>query len=249
MLKKGILIFLIYCFSFLSNPLFADGYSEPSKSQFVATISGGPAWYRAGETQTFYLQPGFKNTYAANSPTNTLASGELFLGLQQTIHSHYFAQLGVAAAASTIANLQGNIWELADPAFDNFTYQYKIQHSHLAIKGKLLTDVFNPSYLPYISGSVGLAFNRAYQFSMTPLLFQVLPEPPFQANMQTPFTYTVGVGLVKAFNQHWQIGIGYEFADWGRSVLGPSDIQTVNRGITLNHLYTNQLQFSLSFLS
>lgn len=249
MSKKWILIFFIevYC---LSHPAaFAGVQSLDVGQRFVATLSGGPAWYQAGETQTFYLQPGFQNTYVANTPTQILASGELFLGLQRNISSAYDVQLGFAVATSSDAYLQGNIWELANPRFDNFSYQYKESHTHIAVKGKILTDILGSGTLPYASGSLGYAFNRAYGFSMTPLIFQALAEPLFQSNTQNAFTYTVGAGLMKAVNQYWQVGLGYEFADWGRSALNPSSVQTMNQGITLNHLYTNQLQFSLTYLS
>lgn len=35
----------------------------------------------------------------------------------------------------------------------------------------------------------------------------ILPLPPKQASR------TVGAGVKKTLNQHWQFGVGYEFAD------------------------------------
>ena len=178
-----------------------------------------------------------------------MASGELFVGVQRLISSHYFAQWGIAGVTSRAAVSKGIIWEFADPTFDNFTYQYKIQHNHFAVKGKILSDVFSLTYLPYLSASVGVAVNHACQFSMTPRIYEVLPAPLFQSASHTSFTYSLGLGLVKTYKNHWQWGIGYEFADFGSSALGPSSVQTLNRGLSLNHLYTNQLQFQLSYLS
>ena len=49
-----------------------------------------------------------------------------------------------------------------------------------------------------------------------------------------------------ASNQHWQIGVDYEFADWGKSQLGRASEQTLNGGLVLNHLYINGVLFNLS---
>lgn len=236
------------CF-FIFNTAIAGVYSEDTGQRVVATVSVGPAWYQAGKTQSIYLQPEFENAYIANTSSNTLVSGELFLGLQRPLFARAFGQLGFTVATTSPARLQGHVWELADENFDNFTYQYRIKNTRVAVKGKLLSEMFSSTYLPYLSGSLGVAFNRASQFSMTPLIFEVIPEAPFQAHTQTAFTYTLGAGLQKSFNHHWQIGIGYEFADWGNSALARSAVQTQNSGLTLSHLYTNQLQFSLSYLA
>lgn len=42
-------------------------------------------------------------------------------------------------------------------------------------------------------------------------------------------------------------GIGYEFADWGRSQLNRAPGQTLNSGLSLSHLYTNGFLFNLTY--
>jgi hypothetical protein len=41
--------------------------------------------------------------------------------------------------------------------------------------------------------------------------------------------------------------MGYEFADWGQSHLGSAQGQTLGRGLSLQHLYTNGLMFNLTY--
>ncbi|MFZ4077771.1 MAG: outer membrane protein, partial [Legionellaceae bacterium] len=240
MKKKWISKVFICLFCLMSHPVLAE-------EQIVATLSGGPAWYQAGKTQTFYLQPGFKNSYIAQTPTQVLAEGELFLGLQRALSSTLLGQLGLTFAGSSDARLQGSLWETGDPAFDNFTYQYYISHMHVGLKGKLLAPITSTSYVPYVSGSLGVGYNHAFDFTMTPLLFETIPEPPFNNHTQTTLTYTLGAGFQKILNQHWQVGAGYEFADWGKSQLSRAQGQTLNQGLVLNHLYTNQLQLNVSY--
>jgi opacity protein-like surface antigen len=215
---------------------------------WVGILSLGPMWESAGHTQTFYLTPTIEKTYVANRSTNALFDGEVFLGIQKTLSQTLQGQLGFAIAATSNANLSGVIWDDADPSFDNFVYSYTIQHTHVALKGKLLADG-GFWLIPWVSGSIGVGFNHAHAFNNIPTIFEALPTPDFASNTQTSFTYTVGVGVQKILNLHWQAGIGYEFADWGRSHLGQAEGQTLNRGLSLTHLYTNGFLLNLTYLA
>ena len=180
--------------------------------------------------------------------THALLDGEVFLGIQKNLRDKLEGQIGLAVATTANAGLSGDIWDDADPQFNNYTYSYQVRHTHIALKGKLLAD---RGYVltPWISGSVGVGFNQAHDFSNTPSISQAVAMPNFSSNTQTSFTYTVGAGVQKALNQHWQLGVGYEFADWGRSQLGRASGQTVNNGLSLSHLYTNGFLFNLTYLA
>lgn len=76
-------------------------------------------------------------------------------------------------------------------------------------------------------------------------------EKTYVANQSSSalFDGEVFLGAQKALNQHWQVGVGYEFADWGISQLGRAAEQTQNSGLTLNHLYTNGVLFNLTYIA
>ena len=157
-------------------------------------------------------------------------------------------QLGLAVAAISNAHLAGIVWEDADPQFDNFTYKYKIQLAHIAAKTKLLIDTCF-FFIPWISASAGVGFNNAHHFVNTTTIFEAIASPDFVSNRTVASTYTFGAGVQKAVTEHWQVGLGYEFADWGRSTLGPALGQTMNAGLKLSHLYTNGLLLNLTYIS
>ena len=157
-------------------------------------------------------------------------------------------QLGLAVAATSNARLSGHIWDDADPEFDNYVYDYKIQHTRVAVKGKLLADA-GYWLTPWISGSLGVGFNNSHEFENTPLIFEAIRNPDFASHTETAFSYTLGAGVQKALNNHWQVGVGYEFADWGKSNLGRALGQTLNTGLSLNHFYTNGVLFNLTYLA
>lgn len=249
MKRKGVSPVLLMIF--LTDTVFAGAMgpiSQSSNWSWISTLSAGPVWEQAGSTQSFYLTPEIEKTYAAHQSTNALFYGEFFIGMQKKQSTTLQTQLGLAIAATSDASLSGLIWDDVDPQFANHRYRYKIQHTHVALKSKVLMD---KGYwlTPWISGSLGVAFNSSHAYQNTPLIYEAIVNPNFASHTQTAFTYTVGAGLQKNLNQHWQVGVGYEFADWGKSRLGRAAEQTLNTGIALNHLYTNGILFNLTYSS
>lgn len=216
--------------------------------QRVLSVSIGPVWQEHYHNQTFFLQPDIEKTYTSTNSNSPLASGEVFLGLQHALNPLFAAQIGIAGVWTSAAQVRGEIWDDASPQFNNLAYSYKLQHSHVAVKGKLLADV-HPMITPYVNASVGIGFNKAYSFNNHPLIFEAVANPNFRSHTETDFTYNLGAGLQHAFSQNWIAGIGYEFADWGNNRLDAAPEQTIGTGIAHDHLYTNGLMLSLTYLS
>ena len=218
------------------------------KSSYVISLSIGPGWENAGEAQTLNLAPDITKTYTANKPTNTLPTGELFLGIKNTLSKQLEGQIGLAVVETGHAILSGDIWDDADPAFNNYTYRYKVNHTAVSLKGKLLGHWHLP-VTPWISTSLGVGFNRAYGFSNVPTLYAAVQSPNFTSKTTTAFTYTFGIGIQRQLAPHWQVGAGYEFSDWGRSQLGPAAGASSHQGLSLPHLYTNSILFNLTYIA
>jgi hypothetical protein len=242
-MKVSITIIFRICFVLFYNLL--SGMTFASANNFIS-FSLGPAWYHAGHSQTIWLQPNYANTYAASTPIQTLMSGELFLGQQQAFNQAAI-QYGLAVVGNTSAYLHGEIWETVDPLFNNFTYQYHVANISILAKTKWLFQGLSTSLFPYLSLGLGVAMNRSYGFSMTPVIFEAVSSPDFLNQRETALTYTLGIGIHKILNPHWQFGIGYERHDWGQSALGATSTQTMGSGISLPHLVTQQLQFTLNY--
>lgn len=236
--------------SLLSIPSYAGTMGDIQKPGilYVATFSIGPTWATPGQQQTLSLTPEIEKTYTAYKPSNTLADGEVFLGIKKDLPYTLFTHVGIAGGLTSQAGLSGQVWDDADPSFNNYIYGYHIQQGHVALKAKVFKD-FHYSLLPWVSGSVGVGFNRAHGFYNQALIFEAIPQNNFGDHTQTSFTYTVGAGLQTIINSNWQAGIGYEFADWGQSHLNPALGQTQGTGLSLSHLYTNGLMFNLTYIS
>lgn len=246
-MNKNFTFALTASLSLFTSLSFA-GTLGPDPSSWVAALSAGPAWQNAGETQTFLLTPEIEKSYVADKTSEALFQGELFVGRQNAIPYNLQSQLGVALVATSNASPSGIIWDDADPLFANYLYNYKIQHTHVAVKGKLLADN-GYWFIPWLSASLGVGFNQSYVFNDTPRIFQAIPNPHFTSHTNTAFTYTVGAGFQKVLTTHWQAGVGYEFSDWGSSNLGLAAEQTLNGGPRINHVYTNGLMFNVTYIA
>lgn len=245
----------LQCVSFafilgLSQQAFAAKKSDPAaknKSDLFFTLSIGPSWTSSGETQTFDLAPGIEKSYVPNKTTKMMATGELFVGLQKPLGDKLEGQLGLALGLTSPAKLSGEIWDDADPAFNNYNYEYQIQHTRLAIKGKLIGNWHLPVE-PWVNLSLGLALNRAGQFTNSPTDPSAVMTPSFGNHSTWAFAYTFGFGVQRNFTDRWNAGIGYEFADLGRSSLNAAPGQTMGGGLTLSHLYTHSILVSVTFI-
>ena len=230
-----------------ATPTKDAAISIPRQWTPVFMLSGGPAWGSPGDSQTLALQSDIEKRYVANKTNQAIGTGEVFFGVQRAIKANLNGQLGLAVSATSNFGLNGDIWEDGNSAFNNYFYQYQVNHVGVMAKGKLIGEI-SPLIQPYLSAGVGVGFNRSHDFTITPRIFEEVPAPDFQSNTATAFTYTVGVGLQRTLTKHLQVGIGYEFADWGQSSLSRTAGQTAGSGLSLNHLYTNELLFSITYL-
>lgn len=228
---------------------FADGDTFGQEIPLIwspiITLSGGPAWTTPG--QALYLYPQFPfpqvNYYFPTNGSSTITTGEVFFGLRHFVVPNLIGELGLGIAGATDADISGVVNVEGIPQVG--VYKYKVDHGRIELKGKLISSRY--VLQPYISGSFGIGINNSHDFraeSFIPFLFY----PAWYGNQANiAFSYTLGLGLQYVLNSHWQVGLGYEFADWGTSQLGPDNSTLVN-GPNLTHLYTNELLFSLSYL-
>ncbi|MHB1947715.1 MAG: porin family protein [Gammaproteobacteria bacterium] len=241
MLKRTIIL--------ISSMMCSSVYA--ATNPIVVGLSAGPTWISGNKTQTFHLQPDVAKTYTGEVNNSAFPSGEFFIGWQRPwcasfLRQSFLSQLGLSIVAAGNARLKGDIWEDADPDFDNYRYQYKVNHAHVAVKTRLIGNC-NRFIEPYISAALGVGFNHAHGFTISPKITSEVPAPPFKSNTTTTFTYSFGIGIQKSLTPEFKAAIGYELTDWGRTQLARATGQTVNQGLTLNHLYANQLQLSLFY--
>lgn len=243
--KQAVLVFgALFTLNVFAEDLYAPVIPQDWSS--IITISGGPAWSDPGRDQYLYpYPPPMVNYYIADSESDLLGTGEIFFGLQRFIGvSNIIGQLGIGVAGAGDAYLSGVVNVNGIPNVSS--YQYRVSHFRTELKGKLIANGFQPVQ-PYLSGSLGVAWNYSHDYistSIDPVLF---PAYWLSNRSVVSFSYTLGLGLQTMLTPHWQVGVGAEFADWGGSNLG-GDENRLHQGLSMTHLYTTELLFSLSYV-
>lgn len=246
--KTSLLILSTTILSMATMTGFSQSITPPHELSWVGTLSGGSVWTQSFNQQTFYLTPTIEKTYFPQKASQALFNGEVFLGLQKSLNKIINIQFGVAAGGASSVKINGEIWTDADPEFNNHAYSYKIQHAQVSIKGKILTEMTHGLF-PWVSGNLGIGINKSSSFNNISLVCGELLNPNYTSKTKTSLVYTLGAGIQKALNQHVQVGVGYEFTDWGQSKLGKAPEQTLNNGLGLSHFYTNGLLFNLTYIA
>lgn len=249
MTTKGFSVALL---SLFSSIVFGGtvGEAKPvSAWSPLISLSVGPQWTQTGRTQTLFLTPEIQKTYTARRGNHAIVEGEVFLGVQHSLFHILQAQMGVAAALASYTRLSGLILDDANSQFANHVYHYQLRHSQVTLKARVLADM-NLFVTPWIGASAGVGFNNANEFSNAPLIPEALPNNNFYAYTKNGFTYNIEVGIQRKVMNNWQIGFGYQFADWGKSQLGQAIGQSVGkRGLAFNHLYTNGFLFNMTYIA
>ncbi len=236
--------------SFITMQSYAEDLwpiQETTVSSPFVTLSLGPGWTTSGNSKTFYLQSDIRKTYNVSNNSQAFSTADLFGGWQIPTGFNLLFQLGIDVKGVHNAELSGSIWEDADSNFNNYKYTYKVNRTQVSVKGQLLSDV-NMVVQPYVNASIGYGVNSAHDFTITPKIYEEVPAPAFSSGNLRSLNYAFGIGIQKVVNTSWQFGVGYEFANLGKSQLGDAPGQTVNSGIKASHLFTNQLLFSASYV-
>lgn len=218
---------------------------------WFATGSIGPLWQSNGKTQSFLVAPNVLKTYAANNDTEVITGLSINLGVQKPFENRlkkFKWQLGGVLENAASATLTGEIWDDADPQFNNYTYRYSVKHTRIAAKGKLLYDG-KYKLLPWISGSLGIGWNYAENYQNFPKIFPAITNTNFIPFTSQVLTYSFGIGVQRKIAKSIQIGLAYEFTDWGGSRFSKPPRQTTYNVIQTQHFYTSGLMANVTYLA
>jgi opacity protein-like surface antigen len=231
-----------------SASVFAGGFAgcgNVVEWKKVTTLSGGVGWTKGGETQSVYI-PGYVDTYLADKDSSTMGTGELFFALQWPFTCGINNQLGIAIGGTSEAKMTGQLY--VNGAYSGSNYVYHTNHSRIAIRGKMMADPKGNIVQPYITASVGVAFNAAYGYETIPWINPTVSSLWFDKKTSLAFTYSAGLGLEKTLSPHWAVGVGYEFSDWGKSGFNQATTQPwVYDGPQLTHMYEHRGIVSISY--
>jgi opacity protein-like surface antigen len=203
----------------------ADENGRPPSNQWFVGIGGG--WIAPfGTDSTNFASSGMPyfpdDRYDGNHSDSTgQVSG--FFGYQWQRESCFFpaTSLSFDYTYTFPLSIRGDIFVNDLPDAKNFTYQYSI--SQQLPMAKLKLDLYQWGQLmPYLSGGLGAALNRVYDYSDRPIPGATVMHRRygFNSTTTTQFAGSFGAGLDYWLNHNSQISIGYELAYYGKTKTG-----------------------------
>ena len=232
---------LLACF-LAACPIVSSAAFHP-----VVTLSSGFA--NANVYSSKWIMFGsYPNSYIGTNHYDTETDMGLFIGGETAFLQNWAWQFGVSYFQNSSFNESGNVYEFADPAYNNLTYQYQMQSHRVSFDTKI-SRAFCKVWHPYVSASLGEAFNRAYAYTESPVTSADEPMiQPFGNHSTRSFTYSVGFGVDVNITEHLRLGAGYRFADLGNASLDVTPLQTGTNTISNTHLHTNELLAQITYV-
>ena len=213
----------------------------------VFTLSLGPDSVSRGQPDNVILSPTLTNRYTRQPGRRADMDLGLFFGGERTLTQKLSGQIGLAGYIDSTMTMNGYVWTNASITQINSSYSYNIRNRRLVGAGKLLYAITNDLH-PYISAEMGIAFNRATNYSEVIIAPNATIQPPFSSHPTNSFTWGVGVGIEYLLNDQIRLGGGYQFTNFGSATLGGNPTQTTSQAPSIKNLYANQVRFQFSYL-
>ncbi|OJY31295.1 MAG: hypothetical protein BGO90_07995 [Legionella sp. 40-6] len=242
---KALIVIASYLFSMNTLAGSMGAHKVVEDWLAVITVAGGPAWTNPGRTQILYPSfPDQSQHFTPEISSTSIGVGAITFSLQHALSPEVFGQLGVGVSVASDVQVRGILG--INDATGVALYQYQVAPVRAELKGKL---IYAGHYLvqPYLSSGIGLGLTHSYHYKTIILDEAYNTLSLFKDHSDTTFAYSVGAGLQKNITQAWQLGLGYEFADWGANNLG-GDGKSLAQGPGSPHLYTHELLISVSYL-
>ncbi|CAM2754609.1 Uncharacterised protein [Legionella steigerwaltii] len=230
---------------FSAFALAATEPATPSSFHYLVDLSFGPAWI-SGATQnpqTFNWHTDLETTFLHHGGSNSpVFNGAQFLGVQKKVTSNLIGQIGLVVAETSTIAVNGSIWSGVDSSFHNFNYKFRLSHTDMGVKGKLIYDstlIMNP----YVSAGIGINFNQTQGLGISSLNNEEVFNLSVENQSSNSFMYQLGVGLHEAINAHLLLSIGYQLKHIGQTHLNVSGNQ-----LSSGTLYLNIVQLEIAYL-
>ena len=145
-------------------------------------------------------------------------------------------------------NVGEKIMQYSDPEFLNYSYHWRI-YSDVLLASTKLNIVQYKRFLPYVTGGVGGAINKAKSYRETALP-GITPRisPAFGNSNSTKLTYNVGAGVDFQVSPQVLMTLGYEYQNLGKVSSGSGLYTWAGQALNLGSYQSNAALLSVSYL-
>ncbi len=199
---------------------------------------------RLGTTEQVNLMNGLGNTYVADKHWDNKTTVMFGAGAITYDRSNIIFNTGVRYFSTSNLLVEGNIWQLHMPEFNNLSYSYRVK-SDLILAENAISYTKHMIQPNFILG-LGYASNKAGDFRPSPLYSHAAPAlKVFTSERTAQFAYEVGAGIDYALLKPAVIELAYRFIGAGKGYLGYSAIQNTEERLSTGNIYYQTISLGI----
>ncbi len=231
---------------FAESEWISEGWNSKNLQNWVVTGRLGLDLIEPGNKRHASVVEGFLPDEYTSTNTPFQVGYGVFLGRQwqPKCCKGFDAQLGLSYNFLPRFDLKGDIDEFGDPALNDLSYEYRIQHQRLSVELKTLYEMKDRWY-PYVLLGLGVAWNKSYHYTEHTSSITEVPRNPFKDTTTTAFAWSLGVGIEKEIYENIRLGLAYLYTDAGQAEL---DAIKSSDSLTIDNLSINQILFDASYI-
>lgn len=200
-----------------------------------------------GYLNNFDLPPDRYNApQVQQSSLVSLSGGYVWQRLSQWLP---FTSLGLEYSYFFPAQAEGIIEDYSDEEEANHSYQYKVAHQIVYLRGKI--DLVRwQNWMPYVSAGLGSSWNRFSNYSEQAItnVDSFHEDPKFPNKTTTHFSYSLGIGIDYIFTRNLWGSLGYRFDHIGPFQTGTSEVFVFAQESVNTSMKAHSLVGSLRYL-
>lgn len=159
--------------------------------------------------------PPYNVDYYSTNNTNPTANFAIEAGYRWLRNQKFIPAYAISFRYqhSLEADIGGQITQYSLPEFTNYSYRWNISSNIFLVMAKMNLLEWH-HLLPYLSGGIGMAFNRASGFKETAFA-NVTPRvsPGFGSNTRSQLAYNLGAGMDWQVHPKVIFSLDYEFQE------------------------------------
>jgi opacity protein-like surface antigen len=240
--------FITLCAAAILICPFAYGDSFFKQLHPVFTLTTGfAAVNKINNSTTVSIPDQSTNTYTNNTAASNPFLMGVFAGAEFSSANNLIYQVGLSYSQIGTSKINGTLYQLSDPNFGNFSYQYSVATQLLMLDSKLLFTTHR-IWHPYVSLGLGAAMNHATGYTQTAITPGAVDlDAPFANGTSTGLAYALGFGVDVTLPKNFRVGLGYRYANLGKPQLGSSPSLS-GSGPTSNTLTANEILLQLTYV-
>lgn len=199
-------------------------------------------------SQDILMVEPFRNTYVSNNGASVPIVGNVLVGVEQPLPRKFKWQAAASYYRDASYVIQGTVLQFANPAYDNLNYNYRIAADRVLFETKLL-GTYNTILHPYVTGGLGVIYNRAYGYHEERVVSTAAPmQVKFLDKTAVGFTYMGGAGADLDIVSYLRLGLRFQYSGLGNASLGPIPNQAVAKGLEAPRLRAAEYILQATYL-